>query len=131
MVQNLLLNILLLLIWMIFIEILKNTIQTEIDDVISDMLSNKKLNPIVTELFIRGRKLNVSCFYYTILFRCSKNISLNTNTILLWKFQTKKNYNKLCLIILKILTFKTLWIFMKVYCKTIFIFCYWYYSYIR
>ena len=60
MVQNLLLNILLLLIWMIFIEILKNTIQTEIDDVISDMLSNKKLNPIVTELFIRGRKLNVS-----------------------------------------------------------------------
>ena len=83
MVQNLLLNILLLLIWMIFIEILKNTIQTEIDDVISDMVSNKKLNPIVTELFIRGRKLNVPCFYYTILFCCSKNITLNTNTILL------------------------------------------------
>ena len=29
------------------------------DDIISDMLSNKKLNPIVTELFIRGRKLNI------------------------------------------------------------------------
>ena len=27
---------------------------------IADMLSNKKLNPIVTELFIRGRKLNIS-----------------------------------------------------------------------
>ena len=27
---------------------------------IPDMLSNKKLNPIVTELFIRGRKLNIS-----------------------------------------------------------------------
>ena len=27
------------------------------DDMIADMLSNKKLNPIVTELFIRGRKL--------------------------------------------------------------------------
>ena len=30
------------------------------DDMIVDMLSNKKLNPIVTELFIRGRKLNIS-----------------------------------------------------------------------
>ena len=29
------------------------------DDIISDMLSNKKLNPIVTELFIRARKLNI------------------------------------------------------------------------
>ena len=42
MVQNLLLNILLILIWMIFIKLLKNTIQTENDDMISDMLSNKK-----------------------------------------------------------------------------------------
>ena len=30
------------------------------DDMIADMLSNKKLNPIVTELLIRGRKLNIS-----------------------------------------------------------------------
>ena len=29
---------------------------------IADVLSNKKLNPIVTELFIRGRKLNISVF---------------------------------------------------------------------
>ena len=29
------------------------------DDVINDMLSNKKLNPVVTELFVRGRKLNI------------------------------------------------------------------------
>ena len=27
---------------------------------IADMLSNKKINPIVTELFIRGRTLNIS-----------------------------------------------------------------------
>ena len=31
-------------------------------DMIADMLSNKKLNPIVTELFTRGRKLNISLF---------------------------------------------------------------------
>ena len=38
-------------------------------DMIADMLNNKKLNPIVTELFIKGRKLNISLvFYYTILF---------------------------------------------------------------
>ena len=30
------------------------------DDMIAYMFSNKKLNPILTELFIRGRKLNIS-----------------------------------------------------------------------
>ena len=41
-------------------------------DIIADMFSNKKYNPIATELFIRGRKLNFFCFYDTILFCCSK-----------------------------------------------------------
>ena len=35
------------------------------DDTIADMLSNKKLNLIVTELFIRGRKLNISLVFIT------------------------------------------------------------------
>ena len=30
------------------------------DDMIADMLSNKKLNPLVTELLIRGWKLKIS-----------------------------------------------------------------------
>ena len=38
---------------------------------IVDMLSNKRLNPVVTELFIRGRKY-ISGFCYTILFCCPK-----------------------------------------------------------
>ena len=42
---------------MIFIKILKKTIQIKMlivtDDMIADMPSNKKLNPVVTELFIR------------------------------------------------------------------------------
>ena len=43
------------------------------NDMIADMLSNKKNNPMVTELFIRGRKLNIfTCFYHTILFSCNK-----------------------------------------------------------
>ena len=35
------------------------------DDMIADMINNNKLNPIVTELFIRGRKLNISIVFIT------------------------------------------------------------------
>ena len=38
------------------------------DDRVTDMLGNKELNPIVTKLFIRDRKLNISLFYSTISF---------------------------------------------------------------
>ena len=38
------------------------------DDLIADMINNKKLNSLIIDLFIRGRKLNVSLvFYYTII----------------------------------------------------------------
>ena len=30
------------------------------------MVSNKKFNPIVTELFIKGRKLNISLIFVTL-----------------------------------------------------------------
>ena len=33
------------------------------DDMIADMLNDKKLNPVVTELFIIGRKLNVTLVF--------------------------------------------------------------------
>ena len=49
------------------------------DDMIADMLSNKKLNPIVTELFIRGRKLNISLvFIRQSCFAAPKNIRLHS-----------------------------------------------------
>ena len=38
----------------------KQKILIVFDDLITDMLSIKKLNPIVTELIIRGRILNIS-----------------------------------------------------------------------
>ena len=45
------------------------------DDVIADMLSNKRLNPILTGLFIRGRKLNISIvFIIQSTFAVPKNI---------------------------------------------------------
>ena len=49
------------------------------DYMIADMLINKKLNPIVTELFISGRKLNISLFFITqSYFSVPKNIRLNS-----------------------------------------------------
>ena len=52
----------------------KRKILTVFDHMIADMLSNKKLNPIVTELFFRSIKLNISLvfFFYSILFCCTK-----------------------------------------------------------
>ena len=35
------------------------------DNMIADMINNKMLNSIVTELFIRGRKLNISLVFIT------------------------------------------------------------------
>ena len=43
------------------------------DDIIADMINNKKLKLLVTKLFIRSRKLNISlAFYHTIIFQGSK-----------------------------------------------------------
>ena len=41
----------------------KQKILIVFDDIIADMLSNKKLNPILTELFLTERKLNISLVY--------------------------------------------------------------------
>ena len=92
MIQKLLLNI--GTIWLIFIKKLKIIIQMQnvkvwlvFDDMnmIGDLISNKELNAIVTELLIRGRKLNITLFYYTILFFCVKRyLKKNARTILSW-----------------------------------------------
>ena len=43
----------------------ENKVLIVFDDMIADMINNKKLNSIVTELFIRGRKLNISLVFIT------------------------------------------------------------------
>ena len=43
----------------------KRKILIVFDDMIADMINNKKLNPVVTELFIRGRKINISIVFIT------------------------------------------------------------------
>ena len=39
------------------------------DDMIADMINNKKLNSIVTGFFIRGRKLNICIVFITLRFQ--------------------------------------------------------------
>ena len=51
-----------------------------LDDMIADIIKNKNLNLIVTELFIRGRKLNISLAFITqSYFKVPKDFRLNTN----------------------------------------------------
>ena len=74
------------------------------------MLNNKKLNSVLTELFIRGRKLNISLVLVTqSYFAVAKIIRLNfTHYFFLWKFQINKNFKKLHPTIHQILNLKTL-----------------------
>ena len=54
------------------------------------MLSNKKLNPIVIELFIRGRKLNISLVFITqYYFAVPKNIRLYSTHYFIMKIPNK------------------------------------------
>ena len=54
----------------------ENKILIVFEDIIADMINNKKLNLIVTELFIRGRKLTISLVFITQYFRVLKNVRL-------------------------------------------------------
>ena len=69
---------------------------------IADMLSNKKNNPTVAEVFIRGRKLSISLVFITqSYFAVPKNITLNSIHYFVMKIPNNR-------IIHQILTFKTL-----------------------
>ena len=58
---------------------------------IADMISNNKLNPIVTELFIRGRKLNISIVFVTqSYFKVLKDVRLNCTHFVIMKIPNKR-----------------------------------------
>ena len=61
------------------------------DDMIADMINNNKLNPIVTELFIRGRKLNISTVFITqSYFKVPKDVRLNSTHFFIMKIPNKR-----------------------------------------
>ena len=54
------------------------------DDIIADMINNKKLNSVVTELFTRGRKLNICIVFITQSYlMCQKMFNLILQIFLL------------------------------------------------
>ena len=53
----------------------KRKILFAFDDMIADIMSNKKFQAMIKELFIRCRKLNISLvFYHSVLFYCFKTL---------------------------------------------------------
>ena len=68
---------------------------TVFDDMITDMLSNKKINQFVTELFIRDRKLNISLAFITQSFSVPKNIRLNSTHYFIMKIWNKREIQEI------------------------------------
>ena len=74
----------------------KQKILIVFDDMIADMLSNKKLNQIVTELFMIGRKLNISLVFITqSYFAVPKNIRLNSTHYFIMKVPNKRELQQI------------------------------------
>ena len=68
------------------------------DDMIADMINNKKLNSIVTELFIRGRKLNISIVLITqSYFKVPKDVRLNSTHFFIMKILNKRQLQQIAL----------------------------------
>ena len=68
------------------------------DNMIADMINNKKLNSIVTELFIRGRKLNISLVFITqSYFKVPKDVRLNTSHFFIAKIPNKRELQQIAI----------------------------------
>ena len=85
------------------------------DDMIADMINNKKLNSIVTELFITGRKLYFSIVFITqSYFKVTKNVRLNSIHFFIIKIPNKRQLQQVSLNHSSVIDFKD---FMKNYKK--------------
>ena len=85
------------------------------DDMIADMVNTKKLNPIVTELFISGRKINISIVFITqSYFKVPKDVRLNSTHFFILKIPNKRELQQIALNHSSDIDFKD---FMKTYKK--------------
>ena len=93
----------------------KRKILIVFDDMIADMINNKKPNPVVTELFIRGRKLNTSIVFITqSYFKVPKDVRLNSTHFFIMKTPNKRELQQIALNHSSDVDFKD---FMKIYKK--------------
>ena len=61
-------------------------------------INNKKLNPVVTELFVRGRKLNISIVFITqSYFKVPKEARLNSTHFFIMKIPKKRELKQVAL----------------------------------
>ena len=68
------------------------------NDMIADLISNKKLNSIVSELFIRGRKLSISLVFITqSCFKVPKDVRLNSTHFFVLKIPNKRELRETAL----------------------------------
>ena len=82
---------------------------------IADMINNKKLNSIVTELFIRGRKLNISIVFITqSYFKVPKDVRLNSTHFFIMIIPNKRELQQIALNHSSDIDFKD---FMKIFKK--------------
>ena len=76
----------------------ENKILIVFDDMIADIIHNKKLNSIVTKLFIRGRKLNISLVFITqSYFKVPKDVRLNTSHFFIAKILNKRELQQIAI----------------------------------
>ena len=88
------------------------------DDMIADMINNKKLNLIVTELFIRGRKPNISIVVITqSYFKVPKGVRLNSTHFFIMKILNKRELRQIALNHSSDIDFKDFRKFYKDYTK--------------
>ena len=68
---------------------------------IADMINNKKLDPVVTELFIRGRKIGKSglilIFISQSYFKIPKDVRLNSTHFFIMKIPNKRELQQIAL----------------------------------
>ena len=85
------------------------------EEMVTDMINNKKLDSIVTELFIRGRKLNISFVFITqSYFKVPKDVRLNSTHFFIMKIPNKRELQQIALNHSSDIDFKD---FMKIYKK--------------
>ena len=85
------------------------------DDMIADMINNNKLNPIVTELFIRDKKLNIPIiFIIQSYFKVPKDVRLNSTHFFIMKIPNKRELQQIALNHSSNINFKD---FMNIYKK--------------
>ena len=76
----------------------KRKIMIVFNDMIADMINNKRLNSIVTELFIRGKKLIISFVFVTqSYFKVPKDIRLNSTHFFIMKIPNERELQQIAL----------------------------------